>query len=886
MSNVEKIVKIIFSGDDQVSQVATGINTNLGKLGMAMNVIEDGVRSVTKPMAAMADATLTTTAALGAMAAAGTGVAIAAAGEWSDSFNEISTLIDATGDDLGIFRKNLLDYGADSAFAMAEVNAATYAAISAGTDYKDAIGLIAQTERLAIAGKAELADTTVALVSTMNAYGASADEASRYSDILFNTVKSGQTTLPELSKSLSQATSIAAAGDVPFETLAAAIAVLTAKGMPTSEAMTAIRGAIQAIIKPTEQAAREAEALGIGFDVSALKSKGFEGVMQDVYAATDGNVETIARLFGSVQGLTGVLAMFGADGGDHFLSMQQQMRASSGATDDAYGKMVKNISFQNQQLLNSMRATFVTAGLPLLDEYGDAVSALSEIFGGLRTSIDAGAFDELYARLSKSAGEFTEWASGIGQALPEALDNIDWSRFTEGVDELTETIKELFGALFQGLDPTKPDELGQILQVLVDGMGSLATVSSGVLEAWNPLLQMAGRLMIAFAELDPATAKTTGEFLGQSQMIEKLSEKFGFWGGMLIKTLLPMRDTEAELDRINVALAGVGVYLPQNTEKLREMAKATDETAKAMEGGAGSVGEFSEELEKLHENAEVEIRVSAEEIQSARDQMKALGMDATHISDDIIIDFLIHKDEASWDALKTALADIPEEKATKITAEADEASAEKTKSLFDIVTDDRGITITMNPDRSSLEAAKKVIEGSAPDTKAIEMIFGFNQAQTESTVKALEAMLGSMDNMVEWEAKLEIAEVEANAKKVEAIVFGLSNTISSTGQVMTDLFKLWDTAQFGSQQHQIESWIREELRIRKEAHEKQLQMSDAEMRLMDARADRYRFGDPLISVSGDGLQPHLQQIMLELFSQIQMSASKEYQEFLFGGGGL
>ncbi|TYT73256.1 phage tail tape measure protein [Desulfobotulus mexicanus] len=884
MSNVEKIVKIVFSGDDQVSQVATGINTNLGKLGMAMNVIEDGVRSVTKPMAAMADATLTTTAALGAMAAAGTGVAIAAAGEWSDSFNEISTLIDATGDDLGIFRKNLLDYGADSAFAMAEVNAATYAAISAGTDYKDAIGLIAQTERLAIAGKAELADTTVALVSTMNAYGASSDEASRYSDILFNTVKSGQTTLPELSKSLSQVTSIAAAGDVPFETLAAAIAVLTAKGAPTSEAMTAIRGAIQAIIKPSEQAAKEAEALGIGFDASALKSKGFEGVMQDVYAATDGNVETIARLFGNVQGLTGVLAMFGADGGDHFLSMQQQMQTSSGATDAAYEKMADNVALYNQKLLNSMRATFVTAGLPLLDEYGDAVSALSEIFGGLRTSIDAGAFDELYARLSKSAGEFTEWASDIGQALPEALENIDWSRFTAGADELSETIKDLFDSIFQGLDPTKPDELGQILQVLVDGMGSLATASSGILEAWNPLLQLGGDLITKFAEMDPALVRTAGHKLGLAQRSEFLTEKFGFWKGMLISLFLPVRDTEANIDRMNDAMAVAGVYIPQNTERLREMAKATDETAKVMEGGAGSAGEFAEELEKLSENTEVEIRVSAEEIQSARDQMKELGMDATHLSEEVIIDFLIHKDEASWDALKTALADIPGEKATKITAEADERSIEVVKGVMSFMDDEQHVTYVAGPDKNSIKKTREELEEEIPPEKRLALMVEMDKAQLAEETARIKATLAVLETNIEWHAKMNIAELEADAEKFKAIMGSMDNTISSTGDLLGSLFGQVLQADSMRDKLNIESQIRKENQLRQEAHDKQMIMTDLEIQMLREKQHRLNHGkeQSLITINGEGLQPHLEAFMWEVLSAIQLRVNEEGMDMLLG----
>ena len=43
-------------------------------------------------------------------------------------------------------------------------------------------------------------------------------------------------------------------------------------------------------------------------------------------------------------------------------------------------------------------------------------------------------------------------------------------------------------------------------------------------------------------------------------------------------------------------------------------------------------------------------------------------------------------------------------------------------------------------------------------------------------------------------------------------------------------------------------------------------------------------GDPLITVSGDGLQPHLEAIMWDLFAAVQVKVNEDYGNFLQGIG--
>ena len=91
------------------------------------------------------------------------------------------------------------------------------------------------------------------LTTVMNAFKGQNIDATKAADIMFATVKAGKTDFAQLSASLFNVAPLAAAANVKFQDVSAALATLTAQGTPTSVATTQIRAAIQAIIKPSKE---------------------------------------------------------------------------------------------------------------------------------------------------------------------------------------------------------------------------------------------------------------------------------------------------------------------------------------------------------------------------------------------------------------------------------------------------------------------------------------------------------------------------------------------------------------------------------------------------------------------------------------------------------
>jgi len=271
------------------------------------------------------------------------GAAVTMARGFNAAISETSTLIEGTPEQLEMLSESAralaVAYGTD---AQSQVKA-FYQAISAGAGgVEEAAALLDTANRLAIGGVTDVTTAVDALTTAVNAYGPDVLSAAQASDAMFVAMRAGKTTIGELSGSLGQIVPIASAAGVSFDEVTAGIAALTTQGLSTSMATTGLRQVLASIIAPTKGATDAAAALGLSFDVQALKAKGLEGFLNDVMTATGGNEAVMAELFGSVEALGAALA-FAGGAGETFSQIMADMGEKAGATDAAYQKMAASL---------------------------------------------------------------------------------------------------------------------------------------------------------------------------------------------------------------------------------------------------------------------------------------------------------------------------------------------------------------------------------------------------------------------------------------------------------------------------------------------------------------------------------------------------------------
>lgn len=857
MANVSRTVDIIFNADDRVTRAVKNISASLDQMDrIAMKIVD--------PFATIGKGIIAADVALAGLAAGGMAISIKKAGEFNDSFREISTLIDATGADLEKYRKDILEYGATSSKSLLDVTGSLYQALSAGREYTTSLEFITQAEKLAIAGRGDLESTTKALASVMNAYGATVDETEDYADVFFQTVKYGITTLPELAEQFGKLTTIAAEAGIPFDDLATAAATLTAAGLPTERAMTSLRTAIDNIIKPSAEAKQAAADLKIEFDSAAVKSRGFAAIMQDVFAATTGNVGAVAELFGNIRGL-GAALVVGGDNAGRFAKISVGMANRMGTVSIAHEKMVNSFELANQRFVNNMDLFFIMIGSLLEQAYGKTINSITNIFQALVIAINEGTFNNIFTAFDNFIGELTKFITDVAVALPEALAKVDFSEFLDALGGIGTELSKLFA----GLDLTDPDDLAIAIQNVVNSITSLLEITGGMIPVFVDLFKLIKSGIEDFSNMDDESKKAFGGLLAGAIILKELGIKLG----LLILTL---SESGAEFK---------GVF-----QKIADSIKVMFESTQiVMDGVAVAIATVISGILGLVDNLTLGMIQSISLQKQAYDEFAAGAVtdikDRTKNIKDIFDDAGEHAKKTT-DVFSTSLTDLYKQrkdiifKATKETTDA----AKKTGEEIDkAIPDEKIIKTGAVWDALQAGIVQEQMEKTIPVKKEMQVVPVLDDTNIIDIKAKLEAEAKIMEKTLELQAQIDIAQIEADTERIKSAFESINVSIQSTGDVLASLFgNLAGTEMDLVSRFAIEEQIRAENERREASLDLQRRLTEAQIAALKARIAAMHRGDPLITVSAEGLEPHLQAIFFYILEQVQIRVNEDQQEFLLG----
>jgi len=300
------------------------------------------------------------------MAASGVAIAgLSAAGKQAMNFGlgmaEVSTLVDTAEVNIHEMEESLKELSVESGRSLDDLTKGLYDTVSAGIQAGDAIEFMGVASKTAVAGVSDVATSVDILTTLTNSYGYTASDAESISDMLFATIRAGKTTLPELAHGMSYVASTAAQANVPLEETLAALATMTALGVPTTQAARSINQALLGFIRPSTQAAERASSLGIELSAATLASEGLLGSMSLLREATGGSVEDLAEIAGSSEALRAVLNLTGK-GFETFEQNVNDTRDSTGEMTDAFNKMAESTAERMNRLKQALAVLSVDIG--------------------------------------------------------------------------------------------------------------------------------------------------------------------------------------------------------------------------------------------------------------------------------------------------------------------------------------------------------------------------------------------------------------------------------------------------------------------------------------------------------------------------------------------
>ena len=245
---------------------------------------------------------------------------------------EVTTLMpDLNEEAVGRMKGQIDRFARDAGVTLTDAYSAAYQAVSAGVDPRHSAAFLQTAHTLALAGVGTLTTSVDALTSAINAYGLSVHDARRVSDIFFQTVRGGKTTLGEMGPVIGQLLPLAAELNTEFVEIGAAFQILTATGLPTAQAATQIRGLLSELAKG--QAGSLFQSI-TGETYAQYQASGgtLRGAVVKLRNESSKTGKDIIKQFGQIEAANAALALSATDMADKW---DEAMKVMEGGAADA-----------------------------------------------------------------------------------------------------------------------------------------------------------------------------------------------------------------------------------------------------------------------------------------------------------------------------------------------------------------------------------------------------------------------------------------------------------------------------------------------------------------------------------------------------------------------
>ena len=327
---------------------------------------------------------------------------------------------------------------------------ASYDVASAGFGEVSELTDVLKASQLgATGGFSDLATVADATTSVLNAYGLESDKAAKLIDGFIQTQNDGKIVVDQYAQQIGRLAPIAAGAGVGIDELNAAISTVTATGVPVESTFAGLRQVIASIQKPTSEAAKTAEKLGIDFSATALKTKGLSGVLAEVVEKGGASEETLALLFGSVEARTAILPLLN----DQLVTFNKNLENQAEAQGTA-----SRAAFEAQNTIQGQLTRLGSAFTNLTTEGSEFGIVIRDTLKVAAVTVEAlkSAFEIVFTPVRAISAAVKEIGKNIAQAIgiesTDVLFNLEqgWISIKEAITEATKNI-EFVGKVIGGV---------------------------------------------------------------------------------------------------------------------------------------------------------------------------------------------------------------------------------------------------------------------------------------------------------------------------------------------------------------------------------------------------------------------------------------------------
>lgn len=315
-----------------------------------------------------------------------------------------NTMAGKSGDEFEALTGQITELSKTIPLAREELANGLYQVISNGVPEDNWIEFLEKSSRSAVGGIADLGETVTVTSTLIKNYGLEWDQAGNIQDKIQMTAKNGVTSFEQLAQALPRVSGSASQLGVSMDELMAVFATTTGVTGDTAEVSTQLAAVLNSLIKPSAEATKAANEMGIGFNAASIQAAGglenfllgLDASIQEYSAKTGQLSQTIyGQLFGSAEAMR-LLGSLTGEQKEKFSQNIGAMADSAGEIDAAFDNMASTGESLRQTLANQMHAMMDWAGsiastsapyVEWIANSGIALMSMVQLSGGIKTVV-------------------------------------------------------------------------------------------------------------------------------------------------------------------------------------------------------------------------------------------------------------------------------------------------------------------------------------------------------------------------------------------------------------------------------------------------------------------------------------------------------------------
>jgi TP901 family phage tail tape measure protein len=821
LADLKKTIDIILNGQDKASK-------QIRQVGDSIDGLNTRFGGVAKHGAAAAAAIAAVGAGITALVGAGLKQAYDQAVDFETAMVDLEKVLGDHPDKLDAAKTSAMDLSNQYGVSSKQIVESIANWVQAGYDVEEATLLAEESIALMYASELNAAEATDTLVKMLKGFKIEVEDTRSKLDTINEVSENYATSVGDLSEALSKVGPVAEAMGFSMEEI---VAVLTPaiesfqNGREVGNGFRTVLNKLTDDAKPTQEAL---DALGVsqrdsngelksGRDILFEVGEAFQDLnpSQKTFVAQQiAGQEQSAKFLATMNSWDKVGAVY-----------ETAINSAGSVTEELQAKLDSA-----EKQLDRWNEAWTNLSVVIGDQFKiaatEAVEGGTDIVNALQTSVDEGALDPFFSMLNELAEGLSEELEAIAEAMPEAMEGVDWEPLADSI----RNVGEAFGGLFDGLDLATPEGLAEAIQRIVNSSSAFIDFFANAVKVMEPVVEVVMVLIDAFNDLVDSVSvvwntieSTIG--LASAGIVEALQ------GILEAMSYIPGLDFSDQIS----SLENFQTQINQRVES------ALDDASSAAERFSGNVNDIPDEKKV---DAEVDDKGTSEEVKKNVDEL-------------------------------------PEKKAVGVTIDDNDTAEDIQRKLDDMQDQDADVNVD---DKGTAEETKDKIDDKIPAEKKLEIEADIKMAEIEKEISEIEAQAETMQTAMEWTAKVDIAQAEASMEKFKSAMEGATRSVESTAESTSSLFETWFGGgdQSFTQSWAIEDAIDQQLAVQEQAAEDQHRLIEEQIKAMQARREAMEQGEGLIQIEAQGLEPELEAFLWKILEKVQVRANEEASEFLLG----